>query len=350
MSNQPIDMHSEAKMGGKATQIATQNNYYGMSYSETRQLCVDLIHSELVQYKEEAKALAEERSRKLEETFLKKLADEKISDESVGEEFKNPDMQMAYLGAQKTYIRLGSEELEETLSSLLVDRVKERDRSLLQIALGEALTVVNQLLPEQLDILAILFLVKYTHRNGINSPESFSDYIRNSLMLHMIDKPQKISIFQHLEYTKVATTEVIAGNFGSYMNNGYTGLFMKGFTETEIEDSFKKYPSLFIRYLYNNELIQFNAMDENVLKEKLDSLDISETECNRITEMYKKNMMSEEETEKKIIDLVPESKKLIELWNNTTMAQLRLTSVGIVLGAERVKQLSGNSINMSIWI
>lgn len=40
--------------GGTGTQIANQNNYYGMSYSETKNLCLDLIKVELDNYSQQS--------------------------------------------------------------------------------------------------------------------------------------------------------------------------------------------------------------------------------------------------------------------------------------------------------
>lgn len=47
---------------------------------------------------------------------------------------------------------------------------------------------------------------------------------------------------------------------------------------------------------------------------------------------------------------VPSSKILFSQWNDTYLKHLTLTSVGIVLGANRSKQISGTTFDMNIWI
>ena len=88
-------------IGGKGTQIATQNNYYGMSYSDTKTLCLDLIKVELDNYKETAALEAKRRNDELLNSFIKKIQEEQIDKDTVGKEFKNPDMQYTYIDAQK---------------------------------------------------------------------------------------------------------------------------------------------------------------------------------------------------------------------------------------------------------
>ncbi len=55
-NNEPllIELVQEVKRGSEATQIGTQNNIYGLSYRDTKELCIDLIKSELDIYKQEA--------------------------------------------------------------------------------------------------------------------------------------------------------------------------------------------------------------------------------------------------------------------------------------------------------
>lgn len=167
MTNESFEIIQENKLGSQSTQIAQQNNYYGMDYQNTKSLCQDLIKNELEKYKSDAEQLAKERNEKFLSTLFEKLHKEKIDDNSMCEEFKNPDMQYTFFEAQKAYIRLGTPELENILSNLLVDRTKESNRTLLQIALAEAVNAVPMLLPSQLDILALCFLLRYTLNNKI---------------------------------------------------------------------------------------------------------------------------------------------------------------------------------------
>lgn len=90
MTNESFEIIQENKLGSQSTQIAQQNNYYGMDYQNTKSLCQDLIRSELEKYKSDAEQLAKERDEKFLSTLFEKLHREKIDDNSMCEEFKNP--------------------------------------------------------------------------------------------------------------------------------------------------------------------------------------------------------------------------------------------------------------------
>ena len=150
------------------------------------------------------------------------------------EEFKNPDMQYTFVEAQKAYIRLGTPELETILSNLLVDRAKESDRTLLQIALAEAVSVVPMLLPSQLDILALCFRWRYTRNNMINSLSTFFKYIQEEILPHVPRSIDKMSSFQHLVYTKTASIDIGEISLENIFIETYGGLFLSGYVPEEL--------------------------------------------------------------------------------------------------------------------
>lgn len=351
MANQPIELSQENKLGSKSTQIAQQNNYYGMDYQNTKALCLDLIKNELAIYKEEAEQTVRERYEKFSSTFLEKLNNENITDQKMCEEFKNPDMQYTYVQAQKAYIRLGTPELENILSNLLVDRAKEDHRSLLQIALAEAITVVPMLLPEQLDILALCFKLRYTQRLNMNNFVSFIDYMNNQIIPHVRHIEYKESFFQHLVYTKSGSIDIGEITIESILSNTYGGLFLSGYTQEDLNNFPQRFPELFTTCLQNPTKLQINAINANQLNEKLDSMkDISPNDKKYIQEHFLNNLMSTTEIKNWILEKVPNSKYLFKQWNETSLKHLTLTSVGIILGANRSKQITGLQFNMNIWI
>lgn len=243
MTNESFEIIQENKLGSQSTQIAQQNNYYGMDYQNTKSLCQDLIRSELEKYKSDAEQLAKERDEKFLSTLFEKLHREKIDDNSMCEEFKNPDMQYTFVEAQKAYIRLGTPELETILSNLLVDRAKESDRTLLQIALAEAVSVVPMLLPSQLDILALCFRLRYTRNNMINSLSTFFKYIQEEILPHVPHSIDKMSSFQHLVYTKTASIDIGEISLENIFIETYGGLFLSGYVPEELNDVIQKYPN-----------------------------------------------------------------------------------------------------------
>ena len=69
-----------------------------------------------------------------------------------------------------------------------------------------------------------------------------------------------------------------------------------------------------------------------------------------IREHFANNLMSPSAVKDFICSTDSSLEALFSQWNDTSLKHLTLTSVGIVLGANRSKQLSGTTFDMNIWI
>lgn len=149
----------ESKVNGDNNTIVQIN---GISYSEAKEICKDIVTAELNNYKKEAQQIAIQRQQTLTNRFIDILNEKNVTDKQVLDELKNPDMQFCLREAQIAYMRHGTNELENVLSNILADRLVENDRTTLQIALSEAIKTAPLLLPEHLDILSLAFIFRYT--------------------------------------------------------------------------------------------------------------------------------------------------------------------------------------------
>ena len=66
--------------------------------------------------------------------------------------------------------------------------------------------------------------------------------------------------------------------------------------------------------------------------------------------LFKENRMSEEAVQKLIVELVPEMQDVFDYWTNSEIALLILNSVGIVIGAQYAKMITGQNYDLNIWI
>lgn len=352
-------MTDEAKMsqsnsiGAKGVQIGKQIVNCGLGYKDTKDLCLDLIKEQLNIYKNEAALEAEKRNNDLLNAFIRKISREEIDGSTLGEAFKNPDMQYTYVEAQKAYIRSGAKDLEEVLSDLLVSRIKEKERSLLQIALREAITVVPMLIPEQLDALALCFLLRYTQSEAVNTIDDFRGWLDKSIIpfSNIGNKAKKDSFFTHLSYTKAGNVEISSLPLEGILLSTYRGLFCLGYKNEKIENYKESYPELFTICLNDDSKWQIRAINEDVLNQSLRKYpNMTEQEKKKIVQLFRENTMSEKEIVNIICKKNPIYRNLFELWNNTLFERLTLTTVGIVLGAMRIRMVTGDDIDMGMWV
>ena len=239
-------------------------------------------------------------------------------------------MQYSYVEAQKAYIRLGTTELETILSNLLVERAKEKQRSLIQIALAEAITVVPMLLPEQLDILALSFRLRYTKSLIVNNFDSFFKYLETSIIPHVNETQIKQSLFQHLVYTKTGSIDIGEIKLEKIFAHTYGGLFLSGYAPEELGDFPTKYPDLFTHCLQNSDKIQINAISSEQLLATLDQKnDMPPDDKKYLQEHFEQNLLSEQKIHNFICDRMPDCQKLFDYWEKSDIKYLSLTSVGM---------------------
>lgn len=327
---------------------------YGLGYNDTKELCHDIVRDEIAKYHAEALVEAQKRNDELFERVVQKLEQENMDDAQTLAEFRNPAMQFDYLEAQKAYIKAGTQELSELLSGILVKRISESSRSLLQIALGEAIQVVPKLIPSQMASLALAFVVKHTRRISVNSHATLTAFLKDTIIpIFHSGVSQKDSEFQHLSFTGCSQQSVLSNNMIEYFKGNYAGLFMRGISQSDIpkdeNDNYLNnvYPDLFIRCLNNAEMFQINAISMDDLSQKIKS---RHKYNDILMKLFNENIMSDEDTQKLVEDLVPEMKDIFAYWNNSEIKSCILSSVGIVIGAEYAHQVTGQDYELHIWI
>lgn len=329
----------------------------GMGYDNTKALCLDVVSDELNKYKAEAYEEAKRRDSDLFEKVVAELSKRNMTDEQALSEFREPSMQYDYAEAQKAYIKAGTEELASVLSNILAERIGESSRTLLQITLGESIQIAPKLIETQMATLALAFILKHTVLLDVNDHSSLVEYIQNTVLpIYKKGVSQKQSEFQHLNFTGCSQYSVVNRVLSSFFLNTYSGLFMKGIEKDKLpKDADGKsfvdlYPNLFLKCLNNNDTLQINAMSEDVLTTSMERLDMSQEHQQIFKKLFKENRMSEEAVQKLVVKLVPEMQDIFDYWDNSGIALLTLTSVGIVIGAQYAKIITGQDYNLNLWI
>ena len=329
----------------------------GMGYADTKALCLELVRDELSKYKATALVEAEKRNNELFEQIMLRVNKLQMTDAQALSEFQNPSMQYDYYEAQKAYIKAGTPELLSILSDILVKRINESTRTLLQIALGESIQIAPKLIKSQMATLALVFMLRYSFKKNINSYASFSDYLREEVLpVYEDGVSEKESEFQHLDFTGCSQTSVLQTALPELIRLNYPGLFMKGFQKEEIPNSasgmnlLDVYPQLFITSLGDDTKWQLSTMTESNLSDLMDRNNVVKADKQILTELFKENQMSNKEVEDTVIKIVSEMKNVFDYWERSNVSRLTLTSVGIIIGAQYYKQITNQEYNLSLWI
>lgn len=322
----------------------------GLSYEDTRQVAMDVFEANFLKLKDEAFAVARERAERFVESFLTKAAEE--GQEEIPEA-KNPDFQYAVFSAQREYARSGDEDLGKLLVQLLVDRTKTPERNLTQIVLNESLSVAPKLTQDQLDALSLIFLLRYTKHNGLLSLDGLRWYIGRYVLPFVPEASRKDSAYQHLEFAGCGTASIGELQAEGAFVNSYPGLFCKGFTEAEAQ-TVHLAPSartvLITNCLHDNSLLQVSAIDDTSIQSLCAQAGVEPEKTEKLKQLQNSKLMSPAEIKTFLVNAWTQMSDLFDLWSNTPMKNMTLTSVGIAVAHANIQRRIGERFDLSIWL
>lgn len=347
--NQDVGENATAVQAGNNATVKVIHNH-GLSYSEVRQVALDVFATNFYELAGTAKETARARAEEITEEFLKKLQQENPEGFRKAEE---PDFQYGLFTIQKEYARTGDKELGDLLVDLLVDRSKQDERNILQIVLNESLSTAPKLTDEQLSALAIIFLFKYTQNFNIENHTSLGAYFDKHVFPFVDRLVKNPSCYQHLEFAGCGSIQIGEISLEEQLSHVYHGQFMKGFDVSEIETrgiTIGLDKRFFIRCLNDPSKIQVNANSRERLEEILDIAQVGSEDRAKILELFNVGKMTKDEIRQLCINLRPYMQNVFDVWSDSSMKSFTLTSVGIAIGHANIKRLIGNFADLSIWI
>jgi len=263
----------------------------------------------------------------------------------------SPDFQYISKTASISASRSSSTELHKNLSSLITQRINNNDEDLKRIVYDEAITTIGKLTVDQLKIITLCYLLKYTSYGGIVSWETYKKYLDSHIKPFLGFKNTNAE-FQHIEYAGCGSIGIGSWDVLDIHKQQYSFLFLNLVEKEQIDsltfpDEIKKdlitldpkEDKYFIRFKNKTDL-------ENYLKEKKTDEEIAK----KLVSIYESHIKNNDEVKKKIIDETEVGKELLEVWEKSSLNHLSLTSVGIAIGASYFEQTTGEKIDINIWI
>lgn len=325
-------------------------NQYGLSYRDAKEIALDVFKENFTSLSEQAKQTAKERAEKLVDAFLNEV---KAKNPDLLNSVQEPSMQLALYSAQKSYARTGDKDVADLLVDILVNRAGQKDRNLKQIVLDESLEVVPKLTNEQLDILTIVFIIKYSANKNLKNLEALKEYLEACIKPFTDNLTKDDSAYQHLEYCNCGSVSLLNNNIENIFLARYKGLFCKGVELEKFEEIYgnlAEFPNMLVQCLHDKLKLQVNALDDDVLKDQINKNQLSEDNSQKITTFFNSNLMSENEVKEYLAKQGDFMIELLDVWESSSMNQMTITSVGIALAQANFKRKTGQSINLSEWI
>lgn len=320
----------------------------GINAEQAREIATQVYKENFYQLTNEAKAVADLRASELVNKLVEQLAS---TSTPLLSSFNDPDMQYALVQSQIAYARTGDPNMLDTLINILVQRAAEPNRSLVQIVLNESLSVLPKLTKAQLDALSMVFMLKHVNHN-FTSLNMLKD-LSNLRFFPFIDNlTKKYSCYQHLVYSSCCSISIGEIQIANIFSKYYPGLFIRGFELSEFSrlQNSDLAKSLLMKCLNNESLFQINALNEDVITEKAKHLRLDSALIESLLALQRSKIMNESEIEDILVRLDNRYSMLFDIWKNSSLKNINLTSVGIAIAIANIKQSIGLNYNLSEWI
>lgn len=345
--------------GSQNIQAVNVDIHNGLSYDNVRQIAMDVFHSNILIYKDNAKIIAEERAIYITEKLFSRLIEKNIV---INEQFKAPGLQDSLFSTQKEFAKSGDLEMGGLMIELLTERINAENRDYRQIIINEALLVIPKLTSEQIDFISIIFILT----DMIIYPKGdFTSYLTDLLMPLITNLRTNIhyytysGIFKHIEYTGCGI--IREGSFGTFENRinlNYSTYYQKEITREYFENiagSVRFYEDLIT--LKENNLITFkirNTKDLSIILGAKSIKDGKETiytssQQAAIHYLFTNAMMSNAEIKEIFIKNL-KVRQLVNLWNNSKLNSLQLSDVGQIIAIHNINIKCNQKINMQLYI
>ncbi len=340
-----------SKSGDNSTTVQADIINIGVSYSEAKKISLDVFNANFLKLSQEASQIAVTRAEEITTNFIEKLKKEKpTSLESV----KDPGFQNAFYEAQKSYAKTGDKDMANVLVDILVDRVEHQKRDLRQIVLDESICVIPKLTPSQLNTLTIIFLFKYSINDSVNNFNKLKQHLDTNIKPFTDNLSKEPSLYQHLEFTGCGSISIGLNNIEDIFKNTYRGLFYKGFEKDDFEKqigAMDNFSNLIMQSLNDNTKFQLSVINEEVLDKKIEGLKLNDDISKKLKNLFGQHILSNKKIKDKLIELGEDSiKYLFNVWENSSMKNMSLTSVGIAIAQANYRRKTGLTLDLSIWI
>ncbi|WP_229611603.1 LPO_1073/Vpar_1526 family protein [Vibrio parahaemolyticus] len=349
------DKHLEQVSGNNSENYQAEKivvHKQGLSYSDCKEVALDVYKSNYLQLSSDAAALAYQRAEHLLDQLLIKLKENQ--QESLAA-FQDPGMQTAIYDAQKAFVRSGDEDLEAVLVDLLQERFNSEERDLKQIILDQALNVASMLTSQQMDILSLVFIFTQTKRNGLGTLEEFYQYLESTIAPLTSELTGSELCYQHLKFSgccslyETSTIKPIE----ELIRSSYPAFFSKGFELSDInleEARVEKVKPLFLQCFHYPNLLQFNALNADDLKTKCTGVGLNEDEVRIIVQLFNSTTMSTQEIKQHLSDKFDYMEELLSKWVATSLNKVSMSTVGIAIAQINYRIKTGNSLDIGVWL
>jgi len=325
--NEIVKQNAKSNSSGNTTQVGRDLTVYnGLNYSEVKDVAkstaMEVFRDNFYNLEKEMADIVQQRAEMVFERYYEKLEKKiealNIPMENVLLKTNNIDFRLALYEVQKINVRYNRAEIMDYLTELLVEKSivenEQLEYDFSYIVLNSAIEIIPKLTMKQLDFLGFfVFINEITPVICITPQENSRDLYIQSFKDYIVMMDQLF-------------------NEGEVINSRLSFEHMKGFAVITLDGSRWKDFSVMVKNKFNN-LFEDLELDREYFKQDKNSEVM-------IKFIRDNNLLTESEISKFIL--------YQRAWDNTEVKNIRLTTIGTLIGYLVLNHKFGMGLNLSM--
>lgn len=338
--------------GGQAIQAGHDVNIHNAMSAEQMMEIMGAMARQLSLYQADAMKIVEERLKSFQEEVFKKFSN---SNNANPEAFRDPDFQYLLQESQEAYARSGDEAVRDTLVDIIARRSLETGRTRLAMTLNDAAKKAALLTANEFAALSLCYIVRYTVNNSVRNILSLSQYIRSTIMPFVPNISHEQTSYLHLAAQSCGSLEFGELKFYNILRHNYGGILGRGFTRSELESHLGEVNKnaidhCIIQCVNDSKKLQPNGISKEIFKKFAINSGVSDQILDNIWTMFENTMYDEKEIIGTLSTHVPEIEDLFIAWDQTSMKNLSLNTVGIAIAHANAVRVINFTPPLNVWI
>lgn len=349
--------------GDGSTNIQANSIQCGISYSDAKEIAMDVFKDNFSKLSATAHKVAFERAEDFTTNYLSELHSRRP--ESI-ENLQDPGVQADILEAQSGFAKSGNQDLGEVLVDILVDRTAELERNLVSLTLGAALSTAQKLTSGQFSALSAMMVFQQMRLENASHPTQVYQHMSSCLVPmqgHMMTL--SISDVKYLAALGCLTISMGSTSIHQVLQQTYPGLFSVGIdmpTEfsglsgsaedgpESVVGAFKDTPAI-MSDLRDPTKFQVAATDAKALHALLERSGLMEHR-----ELFERTLTARPISGDIIIEEIEAYDRrmgdVMNCYNTKELTNCSNTAVGTAIGHANIRRVVGGTFDapLSVWL
>lgn len=268
----------------------------------------------------------------------------------------DPDVQRNLQIIQKEFASSGDEHVAHLLIDVFLDSVKQPRNTLAQSLANDALSVLGRLTKQQLDIISLLFILKYTRDSKNSCLTSIQQYTTKYIMPFCDHLTREVSTYRHIEYygcTQMGSSPIALEGL---LLGLYPAVFQyMGFSREEMKESVGEElinEELLVPSLFDSQLWKLNGIDDQMTKNILLQAGLSGKIVTAMEQLQQSrpSQCTEEGIRLWLPHIDPQLSELSEIWNQSPLQVTQLRVLGVYIAQINIKRQINENFDIGAWL